>query len=257
MRFILLAALLTLLHTGCGREEGDSTTIAESVYADDTSPTSGPVDPRYPNADYENNRITSNDGKQVFTIPRPGEPNYADWLRMMQYRPYRTAGAIPYDPDWRDLERGYRRAAVVELGLKNAYASMDTLAEAVVFALVNRDRTLLEPTRIIAQEFETICWPSFPQGRPYTRITWRDAWGMQDRSSHSGIVDLLSEFGGLPLEFVRIEANETKAYPPNFRIHSGIRLYVRNTDSGELLEILGLQSIIERKDRFKAFMYDD
>jgi hypothetical protein len=207
--------------------------------------------------------IESRDGKQTFTVPTPQDPEWEDYLEMKKHRPFqsfmdgREGYAIPYDPEWRALVRGYRDAEPVDYDLIDTYSSLEDLANDVLRAIREEDSQFLREMHIRMEEFETLCWPSFPQSRPYVRIPVSEAWGFHFASCTSGLMDLVQKHGKKDLVLDRVEVGKRLEYPPNFALLTDVKIVAHDRETGQLTTIDNVQSVIEQKNQFKVFVFKD
>ena len=77
---------------------------------------------------------------------------------------------------------GERQAEDVHPGAGHHAAVVDDLAlavEEVVLETAGRNQQGMIDLAIRKEEFEIVCWPSFPQSRPFMRVPWEEAWGFQ------------------------------------------------------------------------------
>lgn len=205
--------------------------------------------------------VVSLDGADSFTVPGPSDPEWSDYLAYR--RNFRSSldnsrgFAVAYDPEWRTAVAGVRPAPEPGLSLFGGRSSPDELVRAVVAATAHDDQLAMIDLAIRKEEFEVICWPSFPQSRPYLRVPWTEAWGFQYANLLGGSRQGIREVQGRDVEVVEVKVASVKDYNGWFRIHSGVQIQARDTRSGELVEFDYVDSIIERDGTFKVFLYKD
>lgn len=204
--------------------------------------------------------FTSRDGRMTFRVPAPTDPEYADYQQMLQHRAYQTSAGnrlqLPYDPEWRSLITGRREAGPVQRSLSGGTSSLEELSELVLEALRTKDVQRMHALRLDGMEYAEICWPEFPQSRPYVKIPVEEAWAMHSAKCFSGTEQALLEYGGrnLALEAVTVEARESYR---NFVLHRGLRLRVRDVETGEGLSLQWVKTAVERDGLYKVFTYAD
>jgi hypothetical protein len=202
------------------------------------------------------------DGRHTFRVPRPGDPEWEDYLEMRRHPEYasmvqNSAGyAPPYDPEWRASIEGKRKAEPVGLELHGGFSSLRDLAEAVMKELREKDAEGLQELRIRKEEFEIVCWPSFPQSRPYLKIPVAEAWGFHFASSRSGGLQGLRSFGGRSLALEGLGYADIVDYD-NFKLFNDLEIIAVDEDTNDRIELSFVQSAIERNGVFKVFMYED
>ena len=204
----------------------------------------------------------STDSTHVFRIIQPGEPEWEDYVAMSEHEDYRSfldgreGYALTYDPEWRTHVRGYREAAPVEMELLDAHDSMEALARAVLAGLGENDYHRLRDLMINFDEYERICWPSFPQSRPYLNVPVDEAWGFQHATSGGGIRDGLREYGAKSLRLEEVRHGDVEDYR-NFRILNEVVIAAWDVHSQERVELDFLDSIIEKDGVYKGFLFKD
>ena len=209
-------------------------------------------------ASHENHVFTSIDEQDTFTVPLPGDPEWADYLEFRRAFPSMNDNspgyALAYDPEWRSVLRGYREAPEPGMDLFGGAGSMRELVQRVLDEVGDENRLGLVDLALRIEEFEIICWPSFPQARPYTRGIWEDAWRFQYANIAGGIREAISEAGGLELTLDSLAYDEIEDYQ-HFTLYRGVTIRAKREDTGETLEFDWLPSIIERNGIFKVFLY--
>lgn len=204
--------------------------------------------------------ITSRDGSMTFRVPKPGDPEYADYQEMLQHPSYQSSAAgrpgyaLPYDPEWRCLIAGKRQVAPMRFGLDGGASSLEQLGQALLAALRANDADQLVRLRVGRREFETLLWPEFPQSRPYLRIDPEDAWIMHHNSSASAVASLMRAWGGRDLELVDVDYGDVVQYT-NFTLYKDVRLHVRSAGTADMFEITDVPAIVGCNGQFKTYTY--
>jgi hypothetical protein len=206
--------------------------------------------------------IVSLDGEQVFTVPKPDDPDWDDYLEMLEHPQYRTIRRnpgeypIPYDPEWRSVVTGRRDVDPIDLELEGGKGSIEELGEALVAAVTARDSRALFELAVSEKEFKTIFWPEFPQSRPYLRIPADEVWGFHHAKCHGGIKDVLGEFGGRRLELERLITGNRKPYT-GFTMIEDVKLQVLDLDNHERYVLSFVPTLVKRNGTYKAYIYRD
>ncbi len=204
--------------------------------------------------------FASRDGATVFTVPSPGDPEYADYTEMLQHPRFRSAleglpgYALPYDPEWRSVIQGKRKTAPTPLQFEGGAGSLAALANAYLQAIGAGDEIAVLRLRISRDEFERILWPEFPQSRPYLRIKPEDAWSLHHANSMSGVLKALEEQAGRKLDLVDIEHGDVVEYT-NFTLYRDVLIRVRDAETQRIQELPYLPVVVRRNGKFKAYLY--
>jgi hypothetical protein len=204
--------------------------------------------------------FASRDGSMVFTVPAPGDPEYADYQEMLQDPHFRSTleglpgYALPYDPEWRSVVRGKRTTARAPVHFDGGAGSLDDLARAYLQAIGAGDELAVLRLRISRDEFEHILWPEFPQSRPYVRILPADAWTMHHASTMSGVVKALEEQSGRELDLVGVEYGDVVEYT-NFTLYRDVSIRVRDASTQRVLELPYVPVVARCNGKFKAYLY--
>lgn len=161
------------------------------------------------------------------------------------------------DPESMSVVLGRRtNAPIVRKPLAGGTRSLDALGRTVCRALQRGDVDSLRMLCVRDDEFRDILWREFPQSRPVTGITWRDAWIIVGARLNSGCSGAVNDFGGRYLEFVRFEPTTAATRFKNFRLHDGLVLVARNATGG-LERMTWLRSVVERNGVFKIYGVSD
>ncbi len=246
--------------------------VAESqqepgVIYDENGVAVGGVEPRPSgtplNIDYiieyhENHTFVSNDGRDTFTVPLPDDPRWPDYLEFRRAFPSMNDNskgyAIAYDPEWRSVLRGYREVPEPGMELFGGADTLRGLIQRVLDEIEAENDYGLVDLAITKEEFEIICWPSFPQARPYTLAYWTDAWRFQYANILSGIREGKLEAGGRGWDLESIAYDEIEDFQ-HFRLYNGVKVRAKDRETGEVREFRWVDSVIEKSGTFKVYMY--
>lgn len=205
--------------------------------------------------------VISRDGTDTFTVPTPDDPRWEDYLEMRRY--FRSAMdnsngfAVAYDPEWRTAVRGVRPAEDPGFAIFGGRTSIRELVEEVVAETAARNQQGMIDLAIRKEEFEIVCWPSFPQSRPYMRVPWEEAWGFQYANLMGGSREGMRQVDGRELEIRGIDTGSVRDYNGIFRLYSPVRIEVRDPRTRETFVLDYLDSIIEQDGEYKVFLYKD
>lgn len=206
--------------------------------------------------------FTSLDGEERFYVPGEGDPYYEDYQRMLEHPRFRsglrdTEGySLPYDPEWRSEVTGVREAPPVDMPLWNARSSGQELVEEVLGAFAASDAQAIDDLRVRREEWEILCWPSFPQSRPYVKVPMGEAWGFHYAKLQGGLSRGMSEYGGREFELLDVQWGTAKDYG-NFVMHNGVRIRARELGSGQVVEVDLVESLLESSGEWKIFSFRD
>jgi hypothetical protein len=179
---------------------------------------------------------------------------------MLQHHAYQTSAGprirLPYDPEWRSVVTGRREVGPVSLPFTGGEESIEALAREILKALAAKDVERLHALRVSGSEYAAICWPEFPQSRPYVKIPVEEAWAMHAAKCIGGTEAAMVEYGGrdLELESIAIEGHEEYR---NFKLHRGLKLRVRAVASAETLTLAWVKTVAERDGLYKVFTYSE
>ena len=155
------------------------------------------------------------------------------------------------------MERGYRKDLLEPfLELYGGSDSLEGLIREVVKYLDRGDAEAMVDLCIRKEEFESICWPTMPQSRPYVRIPWTEAWGFHYANILGGQREAERQLGGRDVEVESIGVGAVKEYP-FFKLHTRITVNCVDSLSDEKVRLTFIDSIIERNGVFKVFLYKD
>lgn len=204
--------------------------------------------------------IVSRDEADTFTVPLPGDPEWADYLEYR--RAFRTSldstpgFVVAYDPEWRSQVTGVRSAPDPDFDLFGGASSLRDLLQNVLDLLAENDEQGMVDLALRKEEFEIICWPAFPQSRPYLRFKWEEAWGFHYAGILGGIKAGIRDGGGRKLQLSSVAYGEVKDFGL-FEVYDDVRVGAVDQETGETIEFTFIDSAIERNGVFKVFIYAD
>ncbi|MGD8361292.1 MAG: hypothetical protein PVJ04_07650 [Gemmatimonadota bacterium] len=195
-----------------------------------------------------------------FTVPKPGDPEYADYLEMLKQPQFRSSVENtegyrpPYDPEWRSMLTGRRKVGPTDLELTDGAGSISELAKELLRALENGDSGLLNALRVSREEYQLLIWPEFPQSRPYLHIPPDEAWSFQYTKLREGMSGIYSRYGETPWNLVAATEGPVETFT-NFTIHRGVEILAENNKSGERVIFDKKLTVVERNGRFKILSF--
>ena len=138
--------------------------------------------------------------------------------------------------------------------LVEARTSPEMLAEAALAALAARDDSALAALMITREEYETLLWPSMPDKE---HMPFAFVWSVTGPRSRSARRNAVSDYGGAPLELVRVElSDDVEAYEA-FTLHRTARMRVRNTETGQEGLIPLMDALVEMGGGWKFMNFRD
>lgn len=206
--------------------------------------------------------FTSRDGNVHFRVPQPTDAEWSDYQEMLRHPAYRSSGtgtagfAMPYDPEWRAVERGRRDAKAVDIALEHSAASADELAVKLLVALREGDAEPFAASRLTRDEFLELCWPEFPQSRPYLKIPPDEAWSFQLARSNECALVALRQYGGKAWVPAGVVIGKSTAFR-NFTLHEKVVVRAIDPETGRLAVLDFMPSLVEREGQFKVFLYGE
>jgi hypothetical protein len=139
-------------------------------------------------------------------------------------------------------------------GFGNSYHSMEELAQAVLDGLRLKDEEALWALIVTPEEHETLLWEHLPESQTYS-FEYVRQWS--ERNSRKGLRNALDRFGGIEYELIDIEFTEADEEYPEFTVHFGTRLHVRQVDTGATGVLPVLDVVVERKGQWKLMNYEE
>lgn len=138
--------------------------------------------------------------------------------------------------------------------LANAERSEGALVEAVLGALADKDRVALQGFLLSREEYETLLWPELPDSE---HTPFEFVWSLNEVNSRKGLNQLLSTYGGLPLELVSVNFMEEPEVHDRFTLHAGVEVKVRRADTGEEGILPSFDVFVEYGGSWKLLNYDE
>jgi hypothetical protein len=89
---------------------------------------------------------------------------------------------------------------------------------------------MLSSLMITREEYETLLWPSLPDRE---QMPFDFVWSTTGPRSRKARREVLGEYGGLPLELVRVDLGEDVESYERFTLYRDARMTVRRTDTGQ------------------------
>jgi len=126
--------------------------------------------------------------------------------------------------------------------LENAHRSPETLAEAALEGLRAEDSEALDALRVTREEYETHLWPSLPDQE---HVPFDFVWSLTGPRSRKARREVMTEYGGLPLELVKVDLGEKIERYEGFTLFQEARMTVRRTDNGQVGMIPLMDTIVE------------
>ncbi|MGW8265932.1 MAG: hypothetical protein ACWGSQ_06160 [Longimicrobiales bacterium] len=117
-----------------------------------------------------------------------------------------------------------------ESPLADARTSPEALAEDALVAVTRQDEAGLSALMITREEYETLLWPSLPDR---TQMPFDFAWSLTGPRSRKARRVVLEEYGGLPIELVKVDLGEEVEPYEAFTLYREARMTVRRADTGQ------------------------
>jgi hypothetical protein len=114
--------------------------------------------------------------------------------------------------------------------LANARTSPEALARAALGAVTANDEEFLSALMITRDEYETLLWPSLPDRN---QMPFDFVWSITGPRSRKARRVVLEEYGGLPLELVKVDLGGDVEEYDAFTLYREARMTVRRTDTGQ------------------------
>jgi hypothetical protein len=138
--------------------------------------------------------------------------------------------------------------------LVNARTSPEALAEAALEALVAKDEEILVSLLVTREEYETLLWPSLPDK---DHVPFEFVWSLTSPRSRKARREVMSEYGGLPLELVSVDLGaKVEAYDA-FTLYQEARMTVRRMDTGREGLIPLMDVVVEMDGVWKFLNYGE
>jgi len=137
--------------------------------------------------------------------------------------------------------------------LAGTYPGAESLAEAVLDALAQKDRAALEGMALSEREFRDHVWPELPASHPERNLPFSYVWGDLRQKSTGALSETLARHGGRRYDLVRVDFNGQTDYQ-SYGVHRETTLRVRDTAGQEqTLRVCG--SFIEKDGAWKVFSF--
>ncbi|MCA9752151.1 MAG: hypothetical protein KC591_08175, partial [Gemmatimonadetes bacterium] len=231
-----------LAGAGCGLRGDES-----AADAHDTSPAPSVV---APSGSSESDRIIA--AKQPYdpAVPR------ASLAQAARHSILEGATDSPEDPERDAYRKGYRDVTPRDLALDDpTYPSAETLAAAVLDALLFDAEDLLTELQVKRREYDEIFWPEMPASRPVTGISAGDSWAFHDAKCRDGIREGLESWGGQKLQLVGLEYRVGFTPFTNFDLYRGV-VIVAVDENERQVRIPIASTFVEVGGQWKVFQYD-
>ena len=143
-----------------------------------------------------------------------------------------------------------------ESPLANARTSPEALAKAALSAVTATDEEILSALMITRDEYETLLWPSLPDRN---QMPFDFAWSLTGPRSRKARRVVLEEYGGLPLELVKVDLGKDVEEYEAFTLYREARMTVRRTDTGleETFPLMDVLVVMRGGWKFLNFAEDN
>jgi hypothetical protein len=131
---------------------------------------------------------------------------------------------------------------VAKSPLSESRRSPEALARAALEALRDSDQDALAALRVGRDEYETLLWPELPDRN---HAPFEFVWSITHPRSRKARRIAVEEYGGLPLELVRVDLGEEIGAYESFTVYRNARMTVRRTDTGQEGTIPLMDAVIE------------
>jgi hypothetical protein len=132
--------------------------------------------------------------------------------------------------------------------------SPEALAEAALKALETADDDALDALRVTRDEYESLLWPALPD-RNYVPFDF--VWSLTGPRSRKGRQEVMGEYGGLPLELVRVDLGEEIEAYDEFTLYREARMVVRRRDNGAEGMIPLMDVVVEMDGAWKFLNFGE
>lgn len=121
-------------------------------------------------------------------------------------------------------------------------------------ALQAADDEALAALAVNRDEYETLLWPELPDRN---HVTFDFVWGMSMPRTRKARRAAIDDYGGMPLEFVRVEVGQEKEFHGSFTLHRDSRMWVRNTETGQEGQLPLMDVLVEMGGGWKFLNFRD
>lgn len=141
--------------------------------------------------------------------------------------------------------------------MPNMFASLESLASAIVEAVADSNEAKLKSFCVTEQEYRNFVWAKLdPSETNQPGMPVEKAWSWVVRDTEKAARRYVLENGKLELQMTRIIPPKNVKEYPEMKIHRGLRISV--TDSGGMEEEWRIANVIlEYKGWFKVIAYND
>jgi hypothetical protein len=139
--------------------------------------------------------------------------------------------------------------------LANARTSPEVLARAALKAVTEDDEETLVALMVTREEYEALLWPSLPD-RDYMPFDF--VWSITGPRSRKARREVLAEYGGVPLELVRVDLGEDVESYEEFTLYKDARMTVRRKDDGRegVFPLMDVLVVMDGGWKFLNFVED-
>jgi hypothetical protein len=139
--------------------------------------------------------------------------------------------------------------------LANARSSPEALARAALAAVTANDEEALSALMVTRDEYETLLWPSLPDGN---QMPFDFVWSLTGPRSRKARREVLGEYGGLPLELVKVDLGEDIEEYEGFALYREARMTVRRKDDGRegVFPLMDVLVVMDGGWKFLNFVED-
>lgn len=138
--------------------------------------------------------------------------------------------------------------------LAGARTSPEALGEAALAALAARDDSALAALMITRDEYESLLWPSMPDQE---HMPFAFVWSVTGPRSRSARRNVLSDYGGVPLELVGVQLGDDVEPYESFTLYRGARMTIRHAETGQEGMIPLMDAVVEMGGGWKFMNFRD
>lgn len=126
------------------------------------------------------------------------------------------------------------------------------MGRAVLAGVAANDREALELLLVTREEHRELLWEQLPESG---YMTFGDARSLSERNTDEALRDLLRTHGGASFELVEISFTGEPEVYDGFTLHRGVRLRVREEESGRVGTLPVFNVVLERGGLWKPMHY--
>lgn len=138
--------------------------------------------------------------------------------------------------------------------LDHGRRSPEALARAAIEAVETGDEAGLAALMITRAEYERLLWPVLPDRH---QMPFDFAWSVTGPRSRKARRNALTDYGGRPLELVRVELGRDVERYDAFTLYRRSRMWVRNRDTGEEGVLPLMDTLVEMDGAWKFMNFVD